>query len=367
MRSLFALLLVALPLFGGCARFARADQLEARLRQQEDQIAAYQDRVQTLESERDRLAAQAESGIQLASATSTSPAGFAAIDSIAFAPLVTGGRDTDAVPGDDVIHALVQPLDAAGDLIKTSGELEVELLDVAAREEDRTVQTWRFNAEETAERWESGLFGSGFRVKLRPSDGTLPTDGLLLAHFRTGDGRQFDASRAVKLDLGSGSQEPRRFLQAITEPAAEPAQRSAAPRPNDRDAAGSLTAFGVNPTAPNEAPKQTAFADDLVRDPSGPQSFAGDAKQATRRGLSDVADYADDAFGPIPQLADLVEQMPDELPVRELDGEPMVDEPYRETPMSNPFARFLDELDDDATEPLRTSENRTKFDGPVVR
>lgn len=203
MRELLLLTTLLLPPLAGCAGVARADRLEAALRQREDQIARYERELADLrETVAARPAADTAGDILLAAAETT----LSPVADLAFAPLVTGGRDEDGIPGHDTIHALLQPLDADGDLIKARGRLTVELLDVAASEEDRTVAAWSFDAAEMASAWESGLFGSGFRLRLEPQDDRpLPEDALLLAHFETASGTQVDVSKAIKLQPQAAS------------------------------------------------------------------------------------------------------------------------------------------------------------------
>ena len=208
MRCSLLLFILALPTtlsLGGCASAAHREQLEARLREQEDRLARYEQRIEELEAAatpsslppRNTNVGSASDEITLVAAER--PATASPVQSIAFSPLVTGGRDEDTTPGHDVIHALIQPLDRDGDLIKTRGGLTLELLDMAAVETDRTAGVWTFTAEQTKALWQRGLMGSGFRVRLTPQSGPFPEDALLIVHFETADGRQLDAARALKL------------------------------------------------------------------------------------------------------------------------------------------------------------------------
>lgn len=316
MRRLILSATALAPLLGGCAALTQSDRLEARLRQQEDQLVDYRSQIDRLQADLDKAQQPAASGIELASAEMPAAGGFAAVDSLTFAPLVTGGRDTDGDARDDQIQALVQPLDPDGDLIKTSGALEVELLDVAGRDEDRTIQTWSFSAAETARFWDSGLFGSGFRLKLIP-DRPLPDDALLIAHFRDRTGRQFDATRAIKLKTGA------------TRPVGQ------------TDAATAITAAGPVPVERTIPVAIKAAAESLPNEIT------------------------------VPQLADAVEAASPRVPRPNaplaIPEKPAADPIDR----ANPFAEFLDEFE--AKRPIsrgplpRTSDRQSRLDDAVIR
>ena len=349
-----------LPLVGGCATFTQYDQLEARLRQQEDQLARYRDQVQSLTKERDALQRKSEEAITLASATSSrSSAGEPA--SIAFVPLVTGGRDEDDVPGHEVVHAIVQTLDADADVMKTAGTLELEMLDVAARESDRVVGRWRFAPSQAASLWQNGLLGTGYRVRLSPQGRPFPADAVLIAHFETPSGRQLDATRTIRLEtVPRDLADLQVAAEADTRGSAEPME--SAPQPFAATSAKSMEA--INPVAVaadewwgEQSPSRPQSADELE------QAVAPQPRPAAASPMQALS-IAEEAFGFDP----VVDQTPETLPKREVLSpatesraieSPRVDEP-------NPFAEFLDEFADEA-EPLRTSDRFTERDQPLFR
>ncbi len=55
--------------------------------------------------------------------------------------LLSGGKDRDGQPGDDVLVALVAPHDQQGDLVKIAGEVEIEAFDMTLPSEDKRVRS----------------------------------------------------------------------------------------------------------------------------------------------------------------------------------------------------------------------------------
>jgi hypothetical protein len=113
----------------------------------------------------------------------------------------TGALDTDDRPGDDVLATSIAPHDSDGELIKLPGEVELELFDMAQPAEKQRIGHWQFTAEDCREHWNAGFFGSGYQFKLpwqkRPEHQKL----VLHARMLTPDGRQFDASHELKVQL----------------------------------------------------------------------------------------------------------------------------------------------------------------------
>ena len=219
----------ALLCASGCALGGATERLEARLRVQEDKLLQASARLEAAEREaadarRTIAAMQAES--KLPPPTGETPT------QLAFASLLTGGVDEDGRPGDEAVRAVIQPLTDEGSPVRAAGTLEVELLDVAAAPEHRVRGRWSFEGEALREQWDAGLFASGYTLELAPDEGPLPDDALLIARFRTPDGRQVEATRSVTLrpdaaavaaatDFGPSATQDVRPVSAVEEPMPE--------------------------------------------------------------------------------------------------------------------------------------------------
>jgi hypothetical protein len=91
------------------------------------------------------------------------------------------------------------PVDADGDLVKLSGRLEIEILDLARSGEEQRLGQWSYTPEQTRELWHSGLLAAGYQVELPLP--AAPSGNSLLLHGRlvSADGRQFDTTHTIRL------------------------------------------------------------------------------------------------------------------------------------------------------------------------
>lgn len=205
---------IAACALGGCLG-ARGDieAVEAQLRQQQDRADQYvrelsqvRQELDVARQEADLLRRQmADSGGQALPAEFTES--LFRVQRLQFNSLMSGGRDRDGQPGDDVLVAVLTPVDEHGDLVKLPGSIELEALDLTRPEGERQVGKWTFDAAQSRELWKSGLFSAGYQVEVpwqRPPSEEL----LLLAKLTTADGRQFDATQPVKVELAQ-SDSPR--------------------------------------------------------------------------------------------------------------------------------------------------------------
>jgi uncharacterized coiled-coil protein SlyX len=78
---------------------------------------------------------------------------------------LTGGADFDDEPGDDGVVVYVQPVDRAGDVVKTAGELRVEVFDLSAPAGETLVTRCTYSPEELAEQWYSGMLTDHYTVR----------------------------------------------------------------------------------------------------------------------------------------------------------------------------------------------------------
>ncbi len=113
--------------------------------------------------------------------------------------LLSGGKDRDGQPGDDLLVALISPHDQQGDLVKIAGEIEIEAYDMTRSGDNKRVGYWTFDPTQSAKAWHSGFVGAGLQFELPWQE--APSNKELLVHvrLRTSDGRQFDTSSPLKV------------------------------------------------------------------------------------------------------------------------------------------------------------------------
>jgi len=190
---------------GGCASRGHLESLEAELRQHQDAMLRAENKSVELESQ--LALARRETELirsQMASSGGAAPlpeqsGNLVRLSDLKINTLLSGGKDRDGQPGDDVLVALISPLDEQGDLVKIAGEIEIEAFDMTRPSEDKRVGRWTFDTEQAAKAWHSGFVGAGLQFELPWQD--IPTSKELLVHARlkTVDGRQFDTSTPLKV------------------------------------------------------------------------------------------------------------------------------------------------------------------------
>lgn len=184
----------------GCqsAAIRRADELEARLRDQQSSIDRLASSLEKVESDRD--VARREASILRDELVKLQPSpeivqtahSTARIDRIEVAPLLSGGLDRDEVAGDEQISLLIAPKDSTGEIHRVPGQLSVRLTDISRPAGSEEVTTATFGESESEALWHNGIVGRGYRVII-----ALPanlTNRSITAHvrFTTNAGTQFD-------------------------------------------------------------------------------------------------------------------------------------------------------------------------------
>ncbi|MFG0334025.1 MAG: hypothetical protein ACF8TS_11735 [Maioricimonas sp. JB049] len=218
----------------GCLRRGNVDLLEARLREQQQQLLQYEQQLAGVRSELGSARSEMEMLRQQVARQGASPippehvAALVSVSGIQFNTLLTGGRNRDGSPGDEVLAVVLTPHDQDGDLVKIGGEIEIEALDMSLPSDSRQIGLWTFDAEAAREMWHSGFVSAGFQFELpwhRP-----PSSRNVIVHARliTPDGRRFDASHTVAVDppVQLASQDvitPPAPRQKVVAPAAPPA------------------------------------------------------------------------------------------------------------------------------------------------
>lgn len=202
--------LVALSI-GGCATRPGMEQLENRLRDQEDYAADLEQQLEAVRSElkqaRDEADAQ-RSRLDTAGKSvlvSEQADVLYRAEGIKFNSMLTSGADLDGQPGDEALSVLLMPVDAHGDLIKLVGAIELEVLDLDQPREAQRVGFWSFSPADVREHWHRGFLAGGYLFKLEWQQ--IPVSSELTLHGRltAPDGRKFSTTSLIHVKPPSGS------------------------------------------------------------------------------------------------------------------------------------------------------------------
>jgi hypothetical protein len=167
---------------------------------------------------------------------------------------LTGGHNVDGHAGDEGVMVVVEPLNAAGDLIEVPGEISIVVLDPAIEGEAARVARWDFNSKEAAGYLKRTPMGDGLHFDLRWPH-SPPVHRVLNLHVRytTADGRRLQAEKQIEVDPPGGEDKPKeRFTDSapIETSTADP-KTAARDRPKTihsvpDDAAGTGSSTGRN-------------------------------------------------------------------------------------------------------------------------
>jgi hypothetical protein len=204
-RQCLALSGWAVLLWMGCASRGQLELLEAEIRQHKDGLT--QARAKTSDLESQLVMARRETELirsQIASHGGQAPlpeqtGNLVRLAGVKINTLLSGGKDRDGQPGDDLLVALISPHDEQGDLVKIAGEVEIEAYDMTRPGDDKRVGRWTFNPDQTAKAWHSGFVGSGLRFELPWQEAPANKELLVHARLKTTDGRQFDTNSPLKV------------------------------------------------------------------------------------------------------------------------------------------------------------------------
>lgn len=178
-------------LITGC-HFGGDELLESQLRAQDDHITSLESQLaeqrttsRTFQEEARLLRAQLDQtdSVPLSEQIAV---GYA-VQELQFQSMLTGVLD------DNRVHVVVRPTDEDGDIVKLPGQLQLQLVDLSAPDDERTIGKWVWSSDEASELWSSAALGTGFVVDLPVSNLPSGRKLTLLARFRPGDGRKFDA------------------------------------------------------------------------------------------------------------------------------------------------------------------------------
>ncbi len=114
----------------------------------------------------------------------------------------TGGVDTDDTPGDDVIRALLQPIDQHGSPLKAAGEITVEVYDLDREPPDHRICRRTIPPAEASTYWSGGFLTSHYAIDCPlPPDQRNPqlTVRAVFVEYLTGN--RFTDQRTVDITL----------------------------------------------------------------------------------------------------------------------------------------------------------------------
>lgn len=207
MRLAVRLLPLAFLAGSGCASRGNVDLLEARLREQEDQLRSLHAQVDRTSSEltaarrlNESLKQQLVQPASHAKVLDLSESHFQ-VTGLKINPLLTGGFNRDGQPGDDQVTLVFAPVDRSGQPVQTPGHVECELLDPALPTEQQRLGLWTFDVANTRAAWQKSLGSSGYRFELLWQTSPTSSDLELRVRFQAQTGDRFESSAPVRIAL----------------------------------------------------------------------------------------------------------------------------------------------------------------------
>lgn len=209
---LFGLILSTIILTSGCR--SRSDLVEAELRGREREVQ--QLRAELQRSELLNHALESELRHRQGAVLPFPPPGGEIIDR----PIVmmgntvqrielgrgTGGVDEDKWPGDEALTVVVTPRDGDGSAIKAPGYLVVKVFEVSSEGLKVPLGKWEVASADLQKTWRSGVFATGYFVKLPWRNWPSSERLRVVAQFATlPDNRWFEADKDVTIKLMPGA------------------------------------------------------------------------------------------------------------------------------------------------------------------
>ena len=167
------LLLLAAVSLSGCNRGARrsVELLESRIRNQEETIASLRRDVSTLEAEREATPARGGRFCELRPnrrrilcCWPSMPKRSFRVSEVSINTYPQRRSRPRREHGDELLTVLVVPQDNAGDTLRATGKLEIDVFDFAAPTGQQRIGHWDFDRDQTRELWHFGLIGRGIQI-----------------------------------------------------------------------------------------------------------------------------------------------------------------------------------------------------------
>src|SRR4029077_2003271 len=96
---------------------------------------------------------------------------------------------------------VIEPLNAAGDLVEVSGEISIVILDPSFNDDAARVARWDFNSKEAAAYIKRTPMGDGLHFDLRwPHSPPVHRVLNLYVRFTTADGRRLQVEKQIEVE-----------------------------------------------------------------------------------------------------------------------------------------------------------------------
>jgi hypothetical protein len=154
---------------------------------------------------------------------------------------MTGGLDRDQRGGDEGLTLMVEPRDAAGELVKATGTISVVAMDPVQQGDAARVARWDFQPDELSQHFRNSSLAQGYQFELPwPAGRPDSRDLRLFVRYTSEEGRRITVDTPVSIRHTSQAPVARR-QEAVRDPeeahsARRPSQRSPASRLKSRAA-----------------------------------------------------------------------------------------------------------------------------------
>jgi hypothetical protein len=116
----------------------------------------------------------------------------------------TGGYDSDGQPGHEGIRVYLQPIDQQGSVIKSAGDVDIKVFDLAEPEANNLILQYRYGVDTIAEHWASGFLTYHYSFDCPWPAGQPPRHQELVLRVEFTDyltGKTFVTEKPVTVDL----------------------------------------------------------------------------------------------------------------------------------------------------------------------
>ena len=168
-------------------------RLESELRQARQTVSDQQGTIKELQSQADTLAELGPGGrLEL----------LFQVEKISLGRY-TGGTKLDDEPGDDGVRVYLSPQDAEGRTITAAGSVEIDVFDLAVKDES-LLMSYSFDVAEVKERWRSGALANHYNFtcpwKDNPPAGDEVTIRVSFTDYLTG--KTLTATKQCRIQQG---------------------------------------------------------------------------------------------------------------------------------------------------------------------
>lgn len=152
------------------------------------------------------------------------------VEKILLKRLLTGGYDSDLLPGDEGVSTVIEPHDANGNIVAGAAPISVVVLDPALNGEDARIARWDFTADEVARMYRKTLLAEGIHLEMMwPAAPPKNSKLHLFVRYTTPDGRKIETNRPIKVRLLAQNQSNWKPMDSVTsQPLPQTAQRPVA-------------------------------------------------------------------------------------------------------------------------------------------